>query len=276
MGFGLRNAAQTFQRFVDEVLHGLESFAYGYVDDILVFSPSISRHKDDLRKVLDRLKQYGVLINTTKCRWGQKEVTFLGYQVSSAGVQPIPDKVRAIQEYPVPKTVKELRRFLGMLNFNRRFIPMAAQLQAPLNSLLAGPKIKGSHPITMTADLLQAFENLLAAQQDNDAELQKLLQHGSTLKLQKVSIPDSDVKVYCDVSTHTSRPYVTPALRRQVFDMVHNLSHPGRTATYLLLPTITHKNHDWCRDITPSAHFPTLVPVTSVRAPDRFGCLRAE
>lgn len=156
MTFGLRNAAQTFQRFMDEVLLGLD-FAYGYIDDVLVFSSSLEEHKQHLHQLFQRLKEYGILVNTSKCVLGQPEVSFLGYSVSAAGTKPLETKVQAIQEYPVPETVKELRRFLGMLNFYRRLIPNAAQLQAPLNELLAGPKVKGSHPVNMTSGRLDAL-----------------------------------------------------------------------------------------------------------------------
>lgn len=156
MTFGLRNAAQTFQRFMDEVLRGLD-FCYGYIDDILVFSSNSVQHEQHLRQLFERLADYGVLINTSKCVFGQTEVSFLGYKVSAAGIQPLSSKVQAIQNYPEPKNVKELRRFLGMINFYRRFIPNAAQTQAPLNNLLSGPKVRGSHPVHMTSELLQAF-----------------------------------------------------------------------------------------------------------------------
>lgn len=158
MTFGLRNAAQTFQRFIDEVLLGLD-FCYGYIDDILIFSPSLADHKRHLSQLFERLKQYGVLINTAKCVLGESEVNFLGYHVSAKGTRPLDVKVDAIQNYSAPKTVKDLRRFLGMLNFYRRFIPNAAKLQAPLNALLSGPKVKGSHPVEMTSDLMRVFED---------------------------------------------------------------------------------------------------------------------
>ncbi|CAK1599381.1 unnamed protein product [Parnassius mnemosyne] len=158
MNYGLRNAAQTFQRFIDEVLLGLD-FCYGYIDDILVFSSSNQEHKNHLRQLFERLKQYGVVVNTAKCIPGQPEVTFLGYHVSAAGTKPLESKVETIRQYPVPKKVKELRSFLGMLNFYRRFVSNAAQLQAPLNDVFSGSKIKESHPIVMTPQLLRAFED---------------------------------------------------------------------------------------------------------------------
>ncbi|XP_045764373.1 uncharacterized protein LOC123869707 [Maniola jurtina] len=157
MTFGLRNAAQTFQRFMDEVLLGLD-FCYGYIDDILVFSASPEEHKAHLRQLFERLRHYGVVINSSKSNIGQSEVVFLGYRVSSEGTKPLESKVEAIVNYPVPKTVRELRRFLGMINFYRRFVPNAAHLQAPLNALLAGPNTKGSQPVQMTPELLKAFE----------------------------------------------------------------------------------------------------------------------
>lgn len=156
MTFGLRNAAQTFQRFMDEVLRDLD-FCYGYLDDILIFSKDKDQHLQHLRQLFQRLSEYGVLINTNKCVFGEPEVIFLGYKVSAAGIQPPSCKSQAVQDFPVPKTVKQLRRFLGMINFYHRFIPSAAATQAPLNNLLAGPKSRGSQPINLTAEQLAAF-----------------------------------------------------------------------------------------------------------------------
>lgn len=90
-----------------------------------------------------------MVINTSKCVFGESAVKFLGYRISAAGTEPLPEKVNAIQSYPTPKTVRELRRFLGMINFYRRFIPDAAEHQAPLHALLTG-SVKGSHPVHFT------------------------------------------------------------------------------------------------------------------------------
>jgi len=129
MSFGLRNAAQTFQRFIDEVIRGLD-FCYAYIDDILVASKSEEEHLQHLRILFNRLQEYGVVINPMKCIIGQSEIKFLGYLVTPKGTQPLPARVQTIQDFPLPKTAKELRRFLGMLNFYRRFIPEAAKAQA--------------------------------------------------------------------------------------------------------------------------------------------------
>ncbi|CAG9101291.1 unnamed protein product [Plutella xylostella] len=157
MTFGLRNAGQTFQRFVDEMTRGLY-FCYCYLDDFLVFSRDEVEHESHLRQLFTRMKEYGILVNTSKCVFGKSEVTFLGYQISTAGTKPLDSKVEAIKNFPVPTTVRELRRFLGMINFYRRFMPQAAATQAPLNALLTG-SVKASHPVNLTGDSLQAFED---------------------------------------------------------------------------------------------------------------------
>lgn len=174
MSFGLRNAAQTFQRFVDEVLRGLD-FAYAYIDDILVASTTEEEHERHLEQVFARLNRYGVKINGSKCNFGQSQVKFLGYNVSCDGTRPLEAKVEAITNFPQPTTAKKLRQFLGMVNFYRRFIPRAAKVQAPLNDLLRG-NTKGNAPVKWTQEAVAAFDAakqglrqaaLLAHPQDN-------------------------------------------------------------------------------------------------------------
>lgn len=156
MTFGLRNAAQTFQRFIDEVLRKLP-FCFAYIDDILIASRTREEHLEHVQIVCERLKEYGVVINPAKCVFGQSNVKFLGYRVSSEGTEPLPQKFDAIKKFPRPDTVKQLRQFLGMINFYRRFIPNAAQLQAPLNDLLQG-NVKGKVPVQWTEETEAAFE----------------------------------------------------------------------------------------------------------------------
>ncbi|XP_032689768.1 uncharacterized protein LOC116853023 [Odontomachus brunneus] len=156
MPFGLRNAAQTFQRFINEVLHGLD-FCYAYIDGILVASNTEQEHQEHLRKLFARLQKYGILISPAKCVFGAQQVRFLGYMVSQHGTEPPPKRVKSIKEFPKPTTVKQLRQFLGTFNFYRRLIPGAAQDQARLNELLGGPKNKGNTPITWTPTYEEAF-----------------------------------------------------------------------------------------------------------------------
>ncbi|KAG6448445.1 hypothetical protein O3G_MSEX005483 [Manduca sexta] len=406
MTFGLRNAGQTFQRFVDEMTRGLD-FVFCYLDDFLVFSRDLKQHEEHLRIIFGRLKDYGMVINTSKCVFGAEEVTFLGYSISERGSRPLDAKVQTIKDFPVPKNVRQLRAFLGMLNFYRRFLPHAAQVQAPLHALLTG-SVKGSHPIELTGDALVAFEackeslsnaallahpdctaklalvtdasdkaigavlqqlkddswqplaffsqklspsqvkyspydrellaiyeavkyfrhmlearhfvvytdhkpisfafherkkncsprqyrhldfisqfttdirhisgkdnvvadtlsrieelgvvvdlETLAKGQASDPELSKLLEEGSSLRLEKLQVPGSRVPLYCDVSTPTSRPFVPKFFRKQIFDNLHSYSHPGANASAKLIaeryvwPGIRKDCRDWARSCIP-------------------------
>lgn len=384
MTFGLRNAGQTFQRFVDEMTRGLD-FCYCFLDDFLVFSKDEAEHETHLHQLFSRMNKYSVVVNTSKCVFGAPEITFLGYRISASGTKPLESKVQAISEFPVPKTVRQLRRFLGMVNFYRRFLPRSAAIQAPLNALLAG-NVKASHPVDISGDTLLAFDeckeslanaallahpdcqadlalvtdasdlamgavlqqyknnvweplaffsqklspsqqkyspydrellaiyesikyfrhmlearhfvvftdhkplsyafsekkancsprqyrhldyisqfttdirhisgkdnvvadplsrvdelqvavdlDVLASSQASDMELTRLLEGESSLRLKRLRVPNSRTELYCDVSTPTPRPFVTKDLRRQLFDSLHNLSHPGANATAKLV-----------------------------------------
>lgn len=158
MTFGLRNAAQTFQRFMHQVLRGLDDFTFSYVDDLLIYSTDEQQHKRHLHEVFQRLTEYGLTINTDKSEFGREKLNFLGYHVSAAGIQPPDDKVEAISSFPKPKTIEELRRFLGMLNFYRDALPNQASKQLELNKLLHNTKRRDKTPITWTSASEEAFE----------------------------------------------------------------------------------------------------------------------
>ncbi|GFW44445.1 hypothetical protein TNCV_1748741 [Trichonephila clavipes] len=137
LSFGLKNAAQTFQRFMHEVLRGLD-FCYNYLDDILIFSENESLHKQNVTKVLEKRKSYG--LNASKCVFGVPEIEFLGH--------PITQNLSIINNYQLkkPRKLKKLRQFLGMLNFYRRFIPHAEQTQALLSEKVLRKTIKVKFP----------------------------------------------------------------------------------------------------------------------------------
>ncbi|GFX14043.1 hypothetical protein TNCV_612481 [Trichonephila clavipes] len=131
MQFGLCNAASTFQRFVDEVLRGL-NFVYAFIDDLLVASSSEAEHIQHLRLLFQRLDQYGLSVNPSKCTFGVTTLNFLRFQVCSSGIKPLEDRVEGILKFPKPTTITQLRRFLGILNYYRRFIRQAAHILDPL------------------------------------------------------------------------------------------------------------------------------------------------
>ncbi|GFX30683.1 hypothetical protein TNCV_4862071 [Trichonephila clavipes] len=139
MQFGLCNAAATFQRFIDEVLRNLP-FVFAFVDDILVASSSPEEHLQHLQILFTRLQQYGLSLKPSKCIFGVTSIKFLGFKVSESGIEPLSDRVDCILKFPQPTTLTQLRRFLGLFNFYRRFVPKAAHLLAPLNKFLEGIK----------------------------------------------------------------------------------------------------------------------------------------
>lgn len=156
MTFGLRNAAQTFQRFMHAVLRGLE-FCFVYLDDILIASRTEEEHLCHLRAVFEKLQQFGLTLNLSKCNFAQPEVNFVGHNVSLEGIRPTDEKINVIEDFTKPKTVKQLRRFLGMINFYRRFIPLAAQHQASLCEYLKNSKKNDNRIISWTDDASNAF-----------------------------------------------------------------------------------------------------------------------
>jgi hypothetical protein len=160
MPFGLRNAAQTFQRFLDHVLHGLD-FAYAYIDDVLVASNDSDSHLDHLRQVFTRFQQYGIIINVDKCVFGVSELEFLGHKVSCTGVSPLPEKVTHIRDFPTPTNQRQLREFLGLVNFYRRFIPQCALILHPLNSLLSSSQ-KDVHWTPQASEAFTSIKEALA------------------------------------------------------------------------------------------------------------------
>jgi cleavage and polyadenylation specificity factor subunit 1 len=102
MSFGLRNATQTFHRFMDEILKNLQ-FCFAYLDDILVFIHSPQKHDQHFRTFFTQLQNYGILLNPYKCVFRVPEISFLGYKIPSSGSQPLPERVADIQTCPLPR-----------------------------------------------------------------------------------------------------------------------------------------------------------------------------
>ena len=136
MPFGLRNAAQTFQRFMDSVCRGLD-FIFVYQDDILVASCSPEEHHQHLRQLFQRLSDNGLVINPAKCVFGKPEVSFLSHTISADGIRPYISCVDAIRNFPVPTDKKALHQFVGLINYYHRFVPHCADILQPLHQVLS-------------------------------------------------------------------------------------------------------------------------------------------
>ena len=155
MSFGLRNAAQTFQRFVDQILRGVPS-VYDYIDNVLIASATPEQQLQDLRTVFERLTTHGIVINPNKCQFGVSELDFLGHHIDQYGITPLPEKVQAVRDFPQPQSQRHLRQFIGLVNFYHRFLPHCAYLMQPLHALLTSSKPK-SQTLTWNDDALAAF-----------------------------------------------------------------------------------------------------------------------
>lgn len=137
MPFGLKNAPSTFQRVMDLILRGLVNrICLVYLDDIIVFSTSLQEHIVNLREIFNRLRDAGMKIQLDKSEFLHKEVSYLGHIVTPHGVKPNPDKIKAIQSYPIPTTTKQIKAFLGLLGYYRKFIKDMAKLTKPLTKCL--------------------------------------------------------------------------------------------------------------------------------------------
>lgn len=416
MPFGLRNSAQTFQRFINHVLRGLD-FVFVYIDDILVASKNEEEHKRHLQQIFERLVEFGITINASKCQFGVSSLDFLSHRITPEGILPTPEKVEAIKSLPPPSSIKQIQKFIGMVNFYHRFIPSLAQLLTPLHNhltvlqklpknaknfswpteceeafqkvkealanvaMLAHPetnatyclvtdasthsvgavleqKVQGAwqplgffskklnptqvkystfdrellamylavkqfryflegrdfmiytdhKPLTtalfskaersprqashldfvsqfssdiryvkgkdnVVADYLsRPSENAistssgpsidlksLANLQEHDEELKRLLSSecpkNSKVKLEKFRFPDAEL--YFETSTSVNRPYVPESLRRDIFDKLHGLSHPGVRATRKLLssrffwPSMNKEVNNWSKSCIP-------------------------
>jgi hypothetical protein len=134
MGISVRS--QVLSREIDRLFGDLKlKCVFNYADGHLVYSRSIKEHVTDLRKVFGRLQRAGFTLNKDKITLGASKVKFLGHVVSARGINTDPDYVRAVQEFPCPHNLKQLRRFIGMVGFYSKFIPDFSRLVDPLNQL---------------------------------------------------------------------------------------------------------------------------------------------
>lgn len=134
--FGLCNSPATFQRLMTHALHGLEwDICLVYIDDLIIFSRTFEDHLHHLEQVFKRLREAGVCLKPSKCYFVQTKVEYLGHIVSGESLSPNPNKIKAVQEFPLPTNATGVKAFLGLCNYYRHFIQGFAQIASPLNKL---------------------------------------------------------------------------------------------------------------------------------------------
>ena len=140
MPFGLCNAPSVFQRLMQQVLSGLNppkgpDFVSVYIDYVLVFSRTLEEHMEHLRLVMECLAGANLKLKPAKCCFAWKEVDYLGHVITPSGLKPNHEIVVAVQEFPLPKDIRELRRFLGLASYYRKFITQFSKVAERLHNL---------------------------------------------------------------------------------------------------------------------------------------------
>ena len=125
--FGLAQAPAYFQRLINEVL-GPFDFAFGYLDDILIFSPDMETHLQHLEAIFARLCEVGLKLKREKCNFIKEHLQYLGHIISGQGITPVPKKLASIENMPPPRTPKEVKQFLGLVGYYRKFIPQFSDI----------------------------------------------------------------------------------------------------------------------------------------------------
>ena len=135
MPFGMKSAPATFQRMMQQVLSGLEKFASAYIDDVIIHSITFDQHISDLISVLQRLREAKLIAKPSKCMIGHAKVQYLGHLVGAGELHPLMSKVESIEQFPIPETKKQLRSYLGLVGYYRRYIPNFSEIATPLSDV---------------------------------------------------------------------------------------------------------------------------------------------
>ena len=162
MPFGLTNALAMFQHLMKTCLGEMQlKWCIIYLDDIIVFSKTPEEHIERLRGVFAKLAAAGLRLKPSKCEFFKSKVNYLGHIFSKDSIKTDPRKIEAIEKWPVPKTVTEVKSFLGFTNYYCKFIPQYAQVAKPINQLVSGDNAnKKKTLVNWTSECQDAFEHL--------------------------------------------------------------------------------------------------------------------
>ncbi|KAK9720154.1 Integrase zinc binding domain [Popillia japonica] len=155
--FGVKNSPSALIRFLNRILSGYQEFCAYYFDDILIYSKTSEEHVQHLNTIFRILRENGMKINLQKCKIFQRQVKFLGYEIGREGIKLDDQRLAEIKDYPRPRKIKEMRAFLGMMNYYKRFVPNYARKTAPFKLLKKNQKWKWEE------EQEEAFEKLKEA-----------------------------------------------------------------------------------------------------------------
>jgi len=156
MPFGLTNVPSVFMDLMNRVFHEyLDSFVVVFKDDILVYSADLVEHEEHLRTVMGKLREKKLFAKLKKCEFWLEEVSFLGHVVNKNGLAVDPAKVKAMVEWKRPKNVREIRSFLGLAGYYRRFIEKFSSLLGPLTTLT-----RKNAPFIWSVECEESFQEL--------------------------------------------------------------------------------------------------------------------
>lgn len=195
LSFGLRNAPSAFQREIQAVLHTFPSNkVIAYIDDILIMGNSFSEHLSLVAKVLQTLHSYNIKVKPSKCEFFRSSIEYLGHICSRTGIRKTDEYVKKVASYPRPDTLGELRAFLGLINFQRKYLPRCSEIQKPLSCLTGGRRSK---LLDWTPDMVNAFETL-----------KQEMQHDIELSYPDYSEDASKLELYVDASNYGAGAYL--------------------------------------------------------------------
>lgn len=157
--FGLKNAGIAFQKYMQQILSSVSSNkVIIYIDDILILSSTFGEHLDLVQKVLRTLAKYNIKVKISKCQFFKENVQFLGHNISNEGIQKSEEYIEKIKDFPKPTTITQLRQFLGLINFQRKFIPHCSEIIKPLSEITGQPK---RSKIVWTQERTDAFNKII-------------------------------------------------------------------------------------------------------------------
>ena len=204
--FGLSQAPAYFQRLMNQVIKGLP-FAFVYLDDVLIHSPDIETHLKHIRILFQRLREADLKLKDSKCNYFKTHVQYLGHLVSGNGIKPLPEKLESVKKMPAPTTPKEIKQFLGLVGYYRKFIPRFADIARPMTNLT-----KQDVPFEWTIQCQASFEMLQEA----------LI----TSPILKYPDPNKPYTLFTDASKHAWACVLTQEYEHKKDDKIYKINHP--------------------------------------------------